>query len=90
LTVASYWSYTSHHQRQGNGNRTHHAGCRREPSVRLCFTCLAAEHGISEFDVREIAQVAVFREGFRVVARVCHRCNAAGETLVAPDPTCPS
>jgi hypothetical protein len=45
----------------------------------LCFRCLAAEHGTSEFVVREIAQVAVFREGFRVVPRVCYRCNAAGE-----------
>jgi hypothetical protein len=56
----------------------------------LCFACLAAEHGIAEFDIREIAQVAVLREGFRVVRRVCYRCNTAYEMLVAPDPTCPS
>jgi hypothetical protein len=55
-----------------------------------CFPCLAAEHAIAEFDVREIAQVAVFREEFRVIPRVCYRCNAVGEMLVAPDPTCRS
>jgi hypothetical protein len=55
-----------------------------------CFPCLAAAHGVPEFDVREIAQVAVLREGFRVLRRICYRCNRADEMLVAPDPTCPS
>ena len=55
-----------------------------------CFPCLAAEHGVPEFDVREIAQVAVLREGFRVLRRICYRCDRADEMLVAPDPTCPS
>jgi hypothetical protein len=55
-----------------------------------CFACLAAEYAVSEFDVREIAQVAVFREGFRVLRRICYRCNLADDVLVAPDRTCPS
>ena len=55
-----------------------------------CFPCLALEHGVREFDVREIAQVAVFREGFRVLRRACYRCNLVDDVLVAPDPTCPS
>jgi hypothetical protein len=55
-----------------------------------CFSCLAAEHRIAEFDIREIAQIVVMREGFRVVRRVCYRCNATDDMLVAPLPTCPS
>jgi hypothetical protein len=35
----------------------------------LCFA--AAEHGLPEFEVREIAQIAVLREGFRVARRIC-------------------
>ena len=56
----------------------------------LCFSCLAAEHRIPEFEVREIAQVAVLREGFRVARRICYRCNIADDMPLAPDPTCPS
>jgi hypothetical protein len=56
----------------------------------LCFACLAAEHRGPEWDVREIDQIAVLREGFRVLRRVCDRCNVADDMLVAPDPTCPS
>jgi hypothetical protein len=55
-----------------------------------CFPCLALEHGVRGFDVREIAQVAVFSEGFRVLRRACYRCNLVDDVLVAPDPTCPS
>jgi hypothetical protein len=53
-----------------------------------CFPCLAAEHGVPEFEVREIAQVAVLREGFRVARHICYRCNIADDMLLAPDPTC--
>jgi hypothetical protein len=56
----------------------------------LCFACLAAEHEISEFDVRQIAQVAIFREGFHLAPRVCYRCSIADEMLVPPEPTWPS
>jgi hypothetical protein len=56
----------------------------------LCFACLAAEHRVPEWDVPEIAQIAVLREGFRFLPRACYRCNVADDMLVAPDPTCPS
>jgi hypothetical protein len=56
----------------------------------LCVPCLAAEHGLAEFAVREIAQVVVLPEGFRITRDVCYRCNLANEMLLPPDPTCPS
>jgi hypothetical protein len=56
----------------------------------LCFPCLAVEHSVPEWDVRQIAQVAVLREGFRVERRICYRCNIADDMLLAPDPTCRS
>lgn len=56
----------------------------------LCFACLAAEHGIPEWDVRQIAQVVVLGERFRVARRICYRCNIADEMLLAPDPKCQS
>ena len=34
----------------------------------LCVPCLAAEHGVPEFEVRESAQVAVLREGAESLA----------------------
>jgi hypothetical protein len=50
--------------------------------------CLAAEHGLPEFEVREIAQVVVLREGFRLARDVCYRCNIADEMLLPPGSTC--
>jgi hypothetical protein len=51
----------------------------------LCFSCLAADQAISEFDAREAAQVAVFRERFRVIRRICYRCNRTENMLIAPE-----
>jgi hypothetical protein len=56
----------------------------------LCFSCLAVDVAMSEFDTRQVAQVAVLRDGLRLLQRVCYRCNRPDDMLVAPDPTCPS
>ena len=60
------------------------------PPYALCFSCLAVEVAMSEFDTQQVAQVAVLRDGLRLLQRVCYRCNRPGDVLVAPDPTCPS
>ena len=52
----------------------------------LCFSCLATDEAISEFEVRQAAQIAVVRDGLRVMRRVCYRCNHTDDTLVAPEP----
>jgi hypothetical protein len=56
----------------------------------LCFSCLAVELAMSEFDTRHVEQVAVLRDGLRPLQRVCYRCSRPDDMLVAPDPTCPS
>jgi hypothetical protein len=56
----------------------------------LCFSCLAVEVAMSEFDTRQVAQVAVLRDGLRLLQRVCYRCNRTDDVLVAPDTPCPS
>jgi hypothetical protein len=56
----------------------------------LCFSCLAVELTMSEFDTRHVEQVAVLRDGLRPLQRVCYRCSRPDDMLVAPDPTCPS
>jgi hypothetical protein len=72
-----------------SSSRADQAGCRRTASLCVLLGCLAVEHGILEFVVREIAQVAVCRERFRVLLRVRYRCNARRNAR-RTGPTCPS
>lgn len=53
---------------------------RNAPSV-YCFTCLAAQQGAKEHDVRAVALVLVVREGLRLARHVCSRCHRWGEAL---------
>ena len=49
-----------------------------------CFACLAKVEGLSEPDVRDAAQVAVFRdERLRVVRERCDRCGLVVDGLMA-------
>jgi len=49
----------------------------------LCFTCLAAQQGLKEHDVRAVALVLVTRAGLRLVRRVCSSCRRTDEVLAA-------
>jgi hypothetical protein len=51
----------------------------------LCFACLAMDELVSEPEVRDAAQVAVIRDGLRVVRRVCYRCAKVDDMLVRQD-----
>ena len=51
-----------------------------------CFTCLAAQQGLTEHDVRAVALVLIVRAGLRLVRRVCSGCHRSGEALVAEKP----
>ena len=46
-----------------------------------CFTCLAAQQGLNEHDVRAAALVLVTRAGLRLVRRVCFACRQRDEVL---------
>ena len=48
----------------------------------LCFTCLAAQLGLKEHDVRSVALVLTVRAGLRVVRRSCLACRGVAEGLV--------
>ena len=52
------------------------------PSV-YCFTCLAAQQGVKEHDVRAVAVVLVVRQDLRLVRQVCSRCHGWGEAVAA-------
>ena len=49
----------------------------------LCFTCLAAQEGLNEHDVRAAALVLVARAGLRLARRVCYSCRRANDALVS-------
>jgi len=49
----------------------------------LCFTCLAAQEGLEEHDVRTAALVLVTRAGLALVERVCYTCRRTGEMLAS-------
>jgi hypothetical protein len=48
----------------------------------LCFACLATAAAVTEAEVREAAQIAVIRDGLRVIHRECYRCARVGDVLV--------
>ena len=48
----------------------------------LCFTCLAAQEGLNEHDVRAVSVVVVARAGLTLVQRVCHACRRTDEMLI--------
>ena len=50
-----------------------------------CFDCLAKLEGLPEADVRNAAQVAVVRNGLRVVFSSCQRCGRIDNGLIASD-----
>jgi hypothetical protein len=54
----------------------------RSPQV-LCFSCLAAEQGLDEHDVRGTACVLVARAGLSLVERPCASCRRLKHMLVA-------
>jgi hypothetical protein len=49
----------------------------------LCFTCLAAQQGLNEHDIRAVALVLMARAGLRLVRRVCSLCQRTDEVLVS-------
>jgi hypothetical protein len=51
----------------------------------VCFSCLAIAEGVPEAEVRGAAQIAVIRDGLRVVRRVCYRCARVDDVLVPKD-----
>jgi hypothetical protein len=48
----------------------------------LCFTCLAAQQGLNEHDVRA-ALVWIARSGLTLVRRVCYSCRRMDEILIS-------
>lgn len=53
-------------------------------SPRLyCFTCLAAQLGLSEHDLRAAALMLVARAGLRLIRRACSACRRTDEALAA-------
>jgi hypothetical protein len=55
-----------------------------ENSPRLyCFTCLAAQLGLSEHDLRATALMLVARAGLRLTRRACSTCRRTHEALTA-------
>ena len=51
----------------------------------MCFTCLAMAEAVTEAEVRAAAQIAVIRDGLRVIRRACYRCARVDEVLVRKD-----
>ena len=49
----------------------------------MCFSCLAAQHGLNEHDIRAAALVLVARFGLGLVRRTCHSCQRMDEVLIA-------
>jgi hypothetical protein len=56
---------------------------RNGPAVGLCFTCVAAQQGLKEHDVRGAALVLMICAGLRVVRRACSSCRRVDDVLVA-------
>jgi hypothetical protein len=53
----------------------------------ICFACLASREGVSEAAVRDAAQVALIRNGLRVLKGTCYRCGRVAEGLMAREAT---
>jgi hypothetical protein len=51
----------------------------------LCLACLAAAETVTELKVRSAAQIAVIRDGLRVLRRVCYRCGRVDDMLVTKE-----
>jgi hypothetical protein len=51
----------------------------------VCFSCLAMVEGVPEAEIRGAGQIAVVRNGLRVVRRVCYRCAQVDDVLVPKD-----
>ena len=51
----------------------------------MCFTYLAMAEAVTEAEVRAAAQIAVIRDGLRVIRRACYRCARVDEVLVRKD-----
>lgn len=49
----------------------------------LCFTCLAAQQGLKEHDIRAVALVLIARASVELVRRVCSLCQRIDEVLVS-------
>jgi hypothetical protein len=62
--------------------RIAHAVYHNSPRL-FCFTCLAAQQGLKEHDVRAVALVLVTRAGLRLVRRACSSCRRTDEVLAA-------
>lgn len=56
--------------------------CRDSPDA-ICFSCLAAQHGVSEHHVRGVALVLITRNDWQLVRRSCSRCQRTDEVLLA-------
>jgi len=48
----------------------------------LCFTCLAAQQGLTEHDVRAAALVLIARAGLGLERQVCSLCQRPDEALI--------
>jgi hypothetical protein len=51
------------------------------PSTR-CFRCLSLQLGLTEKEVRDVAQVLVVRDEFKIVSRVCDACSGVDGVLM--------
>jgi hypothetical protein len=50
----------------------------------LCFSCLAAQQGLTEHDIRAVALVLIARAGLELARGVCSSCQRTDEVLVSP------
>jgi hypothetical protein len=61
------------------------AAVHRSAPRLLCLTCLAAEEGVSEHDVRTVALTLAVRGGLQLARCVCSRCQCTCVTLVVEE-----
>ena len=55
-----------------------------ENSPRVtCLTCLAAQQGVKEHDVRGVALMLIVRANLRFMRRRCSSCHRVGDVLLA-------
>jgi hypothetical protein len=62
--------------------RIAHAVCQNFPHP-YCFTCLAAQQGVKEHDVRAAALVLIVRAGLKLRRQQCFLCRRTDEVLAA-------
>jgi hypothetical protein len=48
----------------------------------LCFTCLAAQQGLSEHDARSAALVLIARAGLGLVRQPCYACGRTDDMMI--------